>query len=349
MNFNNTLSKYRKIIDKELNILLNNELKEVSHLSHFTRELYSYCRDYIMSGGKRLRPIALIMAYKGFNGKEDITKKALSVELFHNATLIQDDFMDEDEKRRNKPTVYKKIKDYFLSNYKEKNYNGSLFNRASSRFAVTNATLAGNIIFTMGLSCLDNPETIKVYNNAFKTVNDGQILDIFFEKEAITEKDYFEMIERKTGALIAASLEIGALLANASKEQIKKIKEFGTNITTGFQLWDDVMDLSKEMNKGHELGSDIKKGKKTLIILHALKTLEQNEKDYLLKVLGNENASKEEIEKTIDILNNSINYVKNIAEEKIKKAKEVLAECSLNNEGFDFFNNLADFLVKRKI
>ena len=349
MNFNNTLSRYKEIIDKELEVFLNKRIDGIS--DQFLKELYNYMKEYVTSGGKRVRPIMFIMAYKAVNGKDE--KEAyipsLSLELFHNATLVQDDFMDEDDFRRNSPTVYKKIKEYFLKNFNEVDYNGPLFNRLSSRFSVTNATLAGNLLYSMAISVLPIKELVDKINNAYKTVNDGQALDVVFSLKDINEKDYFDMISKKTGALIEASLEMGALLANAKKEQIEKIKEYGNNLALGFQLWDDIMDLSKDMNKGHELGSDIKKGKKTLIVLHALKTLEQEDKNFLLKVLGNENASKEEIEKAISILKDSIKYTKYIAEDKIKKAKEVLKECEMNDEGYAFFNNLTDYVIKRKV
>ena len=371
MNFNDVLSKYKRLIDNELEIFLDRKINEISGSDQFLKELYTCLKEYVLVGGKRLRPILFIMAYKAFNGKneQEAYIPSLSVELFHNATLVQDDFMDEDDFRRNNPTVYYKIKDYFLKNFNEIDYNGPLFNRLSSRFSVTNAALGGNILFSMSLSVLPKKELIDIINNAYKTVNDGQALDVIYSLKDINEKDYFgmseiakkaisehaqeqkvlDMISKKTGALIEASLEMGAVLANAKKEQIKKMKEFGKNLALGFQLWDDVMDLSKNMNKGHELGSDIKKGKKTLIILHALKNLNKENKEYLLKVLGNENASKEEIEKSIQILNSSINYAKELAEEKIKKAKEILKDCRLNKEGYGFFNNLAEFIVKREI
>ncbi len=349
MDFKETIAKYKDIIDKELEIFLNKKKDEAS--DQFLKELYVYLKEYVMGGGKRLRPIIFIMAYKSVNGKDE--KEAylpsLSVELFHNATLVQDDFMDEDDSRRNAPTVYNKLKKYFLKNFNEVSYKGPLFNRLSSRFSVTNTTLAGNILLSMCISLLSKRELISTINNTYKTVNEGQALDVIYSLREINEKDYFGMISKKTGALIEASFEMGVILGNAKKKQIKKIKEFGKNLALGFQLWDDIMDLSKEMNKGHELGSDIKKGKKTLIVLHALKTLEQEKKDYLLKILGNENASNEEIEKSIYILGSSIDYVKNIAEEKIKKAKEILKECNLNEEGFEFFNNLADFMIKRNV
>ena len=161
MNFSDELSKYRKIVDKELGVFLNRKIKDASS-DPFLKELYLCIKEYVMHGGKRLRPIMLIMAYKAFNGKNE--KEAyipsLSLELLHNSTLIHDDFMDEDELRRNEPTVYKKIKGYFLKNFNEVSYNGPLFNRLSSRFAVANATLAGNLLFSMCLSVLPTKELV---------------------------------------------------------------------------------------------------------------------------------------------------------------------------------------------
>ena len=113
--------------------------------------MYSFMEAYVLSGGKRLRPTALIMTYKGVANEEDraLYRAAICVELYHNFTLIHDDIMDEDDYRRGQPGVQKKVREWYLSKHKEKEYDGRIFNKTSSRFAASQSILAGNILFSL--------------------------------------------------------------------------------------------------------------------------------------------------------------------------------------------------------
>ena len=398
MNFQIKLKKYKEIIDKELDIFTD----------------YSFIKEFVLNGGKRLRPIVFIMSYKAVNDKDEqsIYIPSLSVELVHNSTLVHDDIMDEDELRRGKPTVYKDLKDWFLkcqkysaglvdqrtksathyekrnisehaqeplvrngrhagrriashpvrderflTNYKDVNHQGSLFNNISSRFAVSNAILYGNILLSLGFKALLRSqhkkinEAVDVLNNSYKTILDGQMMDLMTEFKQINEKEYFEMISKKTAELFKASIKIGALLGDASKEQINNLTDYSKEAATAFQIKDDIMDISTEMNKGHELGSDIKQGKKNLLIIKALEFADEKEKKLISGILGKESTSSEEVNSVIDIMKSTgaIDYSNKLAKEKIKTAKEYLKKAEINKESSDFFEKLADFTIKRKI
>jgi len=343
MNFQIKLKKYKEIIDKELELFTD----------------YSFIKKFVLNGGKRLRPIVFIMSYKAVNDKDEslIYIPSLSVELVHNSTLVHDDIMDEDELRRGKPTVYKDLKDWFLTNYKDINHQGSLFNNISSRFAVSNAILYGNILLSLGFKALSKSqhkkinEAVDVLNNSYKTIVDGQIMDLMTEFKQVNEKEYFEMISKKTAELFKASIKIGALLGDASKEQINNLAHYAEEAATAFQIKDDIMDISTEMNKGHELGSDIKQGKKNLLIIKALEFADEKEKKLISSILGKENTSSEEINSVIDIMESTgaISYSDKLAKEKIKTAKEYLKKAEINKESSDFFEKLAEFTIKRKI
>ncbi len=356
MDFEDTLKRYRKAVDNGLDLFFDNKIKEIKNPE--LRLNYSFMKEFVLTGGKRLRPIALIMAYKAVNGKDEkpVYIPSLSVELLHNSTLVHDDIMDEDELRRNKATVYKKSKDWFLQNYKEVEAKCSLFNNISSRFGVSSAILCGDVLLSMGYSALlvsenkNLKKALSVYNRAYTTVVDGQIMDILggFDKK-ITEEEYFDIISKKTGALFKASVEIGAVLGDASEEQIKNLSNYALEAAMAFQIKDDIMDLSS--GKGHEFGSDVKKGKKTLIIIKALESADSSERNKILDVLGKEEASSDEINSVIDILKStgSIGYADEVAREKIKSAKKYLIEAGIDKEYQDFFEKLADYFVERKI
>lgn len=349
MNFHNTLKEYKGIINKELELFLkNNDSLD-----------YSSVKEFVLNGGKRLRPIAFIMAYKSVknNNEKKIFIPSLSVELVHNSTLVHDDVMDEDELRRNKPTVYKNSKEWFLKNYKDVNYRGALFNNVSSRFAVSNAIICGNVLLSLGFKTLigfQHPkinEAIDILNNSYKTVVDGQIMDLMteFNKE-LAEKEYFEMISKKTAELFKASVKIGALLGDASEEQIKSLSDYAVEAAIAFQIKDDVMDISKDMNKGHELGSDIKQGKKNLLIIKALELAGEKDKRRILKILGDENASSDKINSVVEVIKSTgaVSYAEKLAKLKIMIAKNCLKKAEINKESFSFFSKLADYMAERK-
>jgi len=111
------------------------------------------------------------------------------------------------------------------------------------------------------------------------------------------------------------------------------------------------MDISSEMRKGHELGSDIKKGKKTLLVIKALEKASKNQRDILMSTIGNESATEDEIKKTIEIIKSSgaVDYVMMLAHKKIVEAKGHLMKTSLNDKSMEFFNGFADFMMERKV
>lgn len=350
MNFEQTLTFYRKKINEELELLFNQNI----NTDGFIKFIYNRIKEYVLCGGKRLRPILLIMAYKALGGtNQEINKAALSIELLHNSTLVHDDVMDEDEKRRNKATINKLMKTHFLKTNKETNYNGLLFNRLSSRFSVSNAICAGNLLYSFGESCLAdmkfNAESVKkalnVYSQAYTIVNTGQILDTLFELKDVKENEYLRMIEQKTANLFKASVAIGATLAEADKEQITLLENYALNLGIAFQLQDDLIDTKN--SKGRELGTDIKKGKKTLLVIKAMEKANAEQRKILLYILGKENASEEEINKVIKIFKETgaIDYVKELANRKIEESKEQIKKANIKEK--EFFYEFANLINEK--
>ena len=355
MTFKITLEKYRKLVEDELSKFLAERIDEVK--DPYLKQNYLNAKNYVLNGGKRLRPVALIMAYKGVGGKEDsIFQASLSVELMHASTLVHDDIMDEDDLRRNMPTIHRLTKESYLKQAKEIPYNGKLFGNLSSRYSVANAICIGNILQVLGLNCLSvvgkNPSATRAYSIAYRVVNDGQILDNYFEiKDKVTEKDYLDMTARKTGNLFKASVQIGAILGEASKVQLNALSNYAIIAAAAFQLKDDLMDISKDTKKGSTFGSDIKKGKRTLILIKALENADKEQKKILNGVVGNDKASLAQINQVIDIYNKTgaIDYVTKLAEAKINKSKEWLAKAKLSEESMSFFEGFADYMLERKV
>lgn len=227
--------------------------------------LYQPIEYTLNMGGKRLRPVMLLMACNLFSG--DVTKAlpaAIAVEIFHNFTLLHDDIMDYAEIRRNRPTVHTK-------------YNENI------------AILSGDAMSILAYQYLlktENPAIRKVaqlFSQTAMEVCQGQQYDMDFEGRLdVSIEDYLNMIRLKTAVLIAGSLKMGAQLAHASDENADRIYRFGINLGMAFQLQDDLLDIFSNQDKfGKKIGGDILANKKTFLLLKALEIAEPRQKEQL--------------------------------------------------------------------
>lgn len=243
--------------------LINNRLTEHSY-GEQPNELYEPIR-YIMSlGGKRLRPVLVLLAYKLFkDDHEAILDQALAVEVFHNFTLMHDDIMDDAPLRRGKQTVHEK-------------------------WDSSTAILSGDVMLVRAYDLLldapgDLRVIIKAFNECAAGVCEGQQFDMNFETmSSVTEEDYINMIRLKTAVLLGFSLQFGAMLAGASEASTKALYKFGVDIGIGFQLKDDLLDVYADQEKfGKQVGGDIISNKKTFLLLKALELANKEQKTQL--------------------------------------------------------------------
>lgn len=289
------------------------------------------------AGGKMLRPALTLISAEAVGGnKEDALKTAAAIELIHTFSLIHDDIMDDDDMRRGMPSVHK-VWDEPL------------------------AILAGDTLFSKAfemviLSKDDNAEPEHVAN-ALATVADacvkiceGQASDMSFEGNFdVTEEEYSKMIYKKTGALIAAATKAGAIMGGADEETVTALYEYGRMIGIAFQIQDDYLDvISDEADLGKPVGSDIAKGKMTLMVVKALAESEGEDNERLLEILKEEDSSQENVNEAIDLFNKygSIEYAHNLALENIEGAKKAI-DILEDSEAKDMLIALADFVVDR--
>ena len=293
------------------------------------RGLYEASRHLVDSGGKRLRPSMLLLAAEAAGGEAlALAPAAVSIELVHNFTLIHDDIMDNADVRRGRPAVHK-------------------------IWGQSGAILAGDTLYSKAFQVLGmtaaSPERIlgamNMLSRTCTAICEGQWLDMEFEsKDRVTENEYMEMIEKKTGVLYGASAGMGGLLAGASPEVVRALDEFGRLTGMGFQLQDDVIDLlTPEEVSGKRQGGDLIEGKKTLIMIHAFAN------DIVVPVFSKKDASAEEIFRSISILegSGSIEYARSRAEEMVaqgKRALDVLPPSSAKETLLE----LADYMIRRR-
>ncbi len=231
-------------------------------LSGRPSELYDPIRYMIQLGGKRLRPVLVLMSHELFGGDpEKVLQPALGIEIFHNFTLLHDDIMDKAPLRRSKPTVHEK-------------WNTDI------------AILSGDTMFVQACQFMMNVDAtfvspvLSLFLKTAIEVCEGQQLDMNFERqENVSHEEYIEMIGLKTAVLLGCSLSIGAICANASKNDIDHIYQFGKKLGIAFQLHDDILDVYANADKfGKQIGGDIIANKKTFLFIS---TLEQAKQDQL--------------------------------------------------------------------
>ena len=257
---------------------VESEINEL-HLGAHPANLYDPIRYILSLGGKRLRPILVMLGY-GLTKEnpETILKPALAVELFHNFTLMHDDIMDEAPIRRGKPTVHEK-------------------------WDQTVAILSGDTMMVKAYDLILHApkerlsEAIRKFNKCAIEVCEGQQLDMDFEEyETVTESQYMEMIRLKTAVLLGFSLEYGGILAGIEEEaKLRKLYAIGEQAGIGFQLMDDLLDVYADKTKfGKQIGGDIVSNKKTYLLLKALELATPSQKKELHQWLSLSDFDTEE-------------------------------------------------------
>lgn len=313
--------------------LINNRLNELSY-GEEPKELYDPIA-YIMSlGGKRMRPLLVLLAYRLFKDDvETILDEAIAVEVFHNFTLMHDDIMDEAPIRRGKPTVHEK-------------------------WDANVAILSGDVMLVKAYDLLleapgNLKQIIKDFNTCAAGVCEGQQLDMNFEGlPTVPEDVYINMIRLKTAVLLGFSLKLGAMLAKASEEQALKLYDFGVQIGIGFQLKDDLLDVYADQAKfGKQVGGDIISNKKTFLLLKALELANSNQLSELNKWLQAESFDVEEKVKAVTAIYDEIG-IKELTlakmEEYFQRGFEALNDIEGNEVQKAALIDFANYLINRE-
>lgn len=320
----------------ELRDIINSAIKKESEIinSLSPNNLYEAVTYTLGMGGKRLRPVMLLLSFQLFSRNiNSAIHAALAIEIFHNFTLLHDDIMDNAVLRRNQQTVHTK-------------YNKNI------------AILSGDVMSFLAFKYLyqSNSNNQKEINQIFtKTaiqVCEGQQFDMDFENElGVSEKEYLKMIHLKTAVLMGCSLKIGALLANAPVDISDKLYNLGINLGMAFQLQDDLFDsMGNELTFGKKIGGDIVSNKKTFLLIKTLALADIKQKNELLKWITTEKFNAEVKIESVLTIYKQLNIEK-ITQEKIKNyyqnAYSIFNELPLTNIQKVQLEQLLQTLFKR--
>lgn len=300
-------------------------------------KLIKAMRHYPEAGGKRMRPIMAMLVAEAVGGKgREALPFGCCLELIHNFTLVHDDVIDKDPLRRGRPAVH-------------------------VAFDEPTAIIAGDALFAIAYDVL---ATTKVEGESLRRllhavsdtvflVAEGQQMDVDNEdRPTISRQEYLDMVEKKTAVLFACAAEGGAVIGGGTERQIADLKEYARLLGIGFQIWDDVLGLTGDARKvGKPIGSDVRNGKRTLIVVDALERLENDpRKRVLTDALGNAEATDAQVRAAVQLLQDigSIEHARQFALDHAKKAKDLLS-CLPESDEREMLREMVDYAVGREL
>lgn len=302
------------------------------HFPAHTETLYTPAEYILQIGGKRIRPVAVLMGNELFDEiVVDAYHVGTAIELFHNFSLIHDDIMDKAPLRRGVQTVH-------------------------TKFGESTAILAGDVMLIQAYEYLNKiklpylQKILQLFNKTAKEVCEGQQLDMDFEnRENVSHDEYVNMITLKTSVLLAASLQLGSILGGASEHNQHHLYEFGKNLGIAFQVQDDYLDCFGNAEKfGKQIGGDILANKKTFLMIHALETASAVQVKELKHLMENNPVNK--IEKVLQIFKDCKvdEWAQQLKEKYLQTALKNLDDVAVLSIRKQPLIELANYMIQRE-
>ena len=298
-------------------------------LSH-TDGLLSQVLEHIRSrGGKRMRPMLILLIAKNYGGISSVTQhSAVGLELLHTASLVHDDVVDESKERRGQASV-------------NAQYNNKV------------AVLVGDYVLSTALlnvALTNNTHIVQSLAELGRTLSNGEILQLSnIQNSEFSEGVYYEVIKMKTAALFEACCEIGAMSANATEEDLEKAKSFGRNLGIIFQIRDDIFDYYDSKEIGKPTGNDMAEGKLTLPVLYALNSTEDEEMKAIARKVKSRDVSQEEISRLVAFTkaNGGIEYAEQKMLELRSQCLQFIDAESVTEEIRIALTSYIDYVIQR--
>jgi len=321
---------YLSIIRKPIETDLNHFIELFNHsLEHDYGLLSSVLSHIRQQGGKRMRPILMLLMAKNYGKITNVTQySAVGLELLHTASLVHDDVVDESGERRGQASV-------------NATYNNKV------------AVLVGDFILSTALlnvSFTNNQQIIEYLAELGRTLAAGEVLQLSnIDNQEISEDVYYEIIKNKTAALFEACAAIGALSANASEEDVLKAKEFGRNLGIMFQIRDDIFDYFDSKEIGKPTGNDMAEGKLTLPVIYALNNTNFDAMVTLAQKVKARTINTDEIAVLVEFTKQTggIDYAEKKMSEISKLCKDYLEENVKDKAVKEALTAYVDYVVRR--
>ena len=319
------LSTIRKPIEGEMNNFVELFKQSLSQGDGMLESVLSHIRQ---RGGKRMRPMLILLTAKNYGEVLSVTQNAaLGLELLHTASLVHDDVVDESDQRRGQPSV-------------NAEYNNKV------------AVLVGDYILSTALlrvALSDNHEIVQELAELGRTLAAGEILQLSnISNQEISEDVYYQVIDKKTAVLFEACCKLGAISVGAPRDVIEKAAKFGHNIGMIFQIRDDIFDYYDSKEIGKPTGNDMLEGKLTLPIIYSLTHYENAAVLNLAKKVKNGTINNDEIAILIEFAKQygGIKYAEKKMEEFAKECQSFIDEC-VKPELKDSFKAYLEYVIQR--
>ena len=319
------LSTIRKPIEGEMNNFVELFKQSLSQGDGMLESVLSHIRQ---RGGKRMRPMLILLTAKNYGEVSSVTQNAaLGLELLHTASLVHDDVVDESDQRRGQPSV-------------NAEYNNKV------------AVLVGDYILSTALlrvALSDNHEIVQNLAELGRTLAAGEILQLSnISNQEISEDVYYQVIDQKTAVLFEACCKLGAISVGAPRDVIEKAAKFGHNIGMIFQIRDDIFDYYDSAEIGKPTGNDMLEGKLTLPIIYSLTHHENAAVLNLAKKVKNGTINNDEIAILIEFAKQygGIKYAEKKMEEFAKECQSFIDEC-VKPELKDSFKAYLEYVIQR--
>ena len=333
-------------IMRQANTVLSEELPDEYN------EVLNHIHSFAMSKGKRLRPILTLLGYKGVKGyvSEAVYPVASALELLHASFLVHDDIMDRDEIRRGEPSLWKRLENgvKILDGTEDALalaiIPGNILN-AYSNYAVLSAPLPAETKLRATQHLLD----------IINVTNRGQILDVLVGKmpvEKVREEDVMKVHELKTARYTFESpLHMGAIAAEAGEQVFQWYSDYAIPVGIAFQLQDDILGLYGDEKKvGKPVGSDVREGKRTLLVVKAYQWGNDYQRKRIKELLGKKDLTLEELEEFREIVRETgaLDYTVKKAEELVEQGKGAIERADIDGETKEILKELAEYIIKRE-
>lgn len=349
----------RRAADQGLALLLEEVAKRKKMVHQYLREkdrpdrfrpddIYRGVHSYLGAGGKSLRPAVLLFSCGAAGGSEErALPAAAAIEVYHTWTLVHDDIIDRDPLRRGIPTVHESIKRQAMKKL-------GLREAEASHYGLSMAVLAGDLQQGWTISLLTELAREKGVNPILVlqlildlevdvqcALIEGEALDVLYSKlpvQQLTEEKIIDMLWKKTGALYQFAGRAGAMIGvdqpNPRHQVVESLSAFASNCGIAFQLQDDILGITGDQRKlGKPVGSDIREGKRTVIIHHALGEAGAADRRTILRTLGNPKATAGDARRTTRILEEagSLAYTAELAQKYVRKALAALEPLPMSD------------------
>jgi octaprenyl-diphosphate synthase len=317
--YNNIMKDLEKV-EEELRLFSSSPNKLISDISGYL----------FQTNGKRIRPALLLLCSKlvGYKGKEHILMATL-VEAIHTASLIHDDIIDDSKIRRGKQSIH-------------------------ARWGPNITVLLGDYLYikALGLSLQSqHRQVIQILTSISARMVEGELAEYYLSGNLdLAEKDYLDIINKKTASLFSASCQIGGILGNASKQEENHLVEYGANLGMSFQIIDDLLDFTgEEKTLGKPILSDLSEGRITLPLIYTLRNDGQENRKRVVELMKQKDQDKKSLGEILKIVksNGALDYTYKKAEEFSSKSREIMSQFPRSAQQ-EALSLLSEFIIKRR-